>query len=235
MHRFFIARVEETLRFSNDDLHHAQRVLRMRKGERFEAILDGVVYAATLLETEPWTFTLHEEIPSTFELPFELSFFYVIPKGDKWTWVLQKAVEMGVHHLIPVHSTYSVVHWEKEDFERKRNRFEAIVKEATMQSKRTRLMHVHAPRTFDEMVSQSFDQKWIASEHDRQTLIPSDFKILKGSRIAVLVGAEGGFSVEEVTQAKQHQWQPLSLGSRILRTETAALVALAYVTKGQDQ
>jgi 16S rRNA (uracil1498-N3)-methyltransferase len=180
---------------------------------------------------EPFLFTLGSIIDDNRELPFHLTLLYGVPKGDKWTWVMQKAVELGVHELIGFHSQYSVVHWTKDDVDRKQARYQAIIKEATMQSKRTSIMQASRYLAFKDVLTLPFDHCFIASEHDRDVQ-PTALSFPKASRVAVLVGSEGGFSVEEVALAKQKGWQPLGLGPRILRTETAAIVAIARVSLG---
>jgi 16S rRNA (uracil1498-N3)-methyltransferase len=231
MHRFFAIGSLSHPTLSEDDLHHARRVLRFAIGEQFECVVHGHVHHATVTSLEPFLFTLGTMLVDNRELPFHLTLLYGVPKGDKWTWVMQKAVELGVHELIGFHSQYSVVHWTNDDVLRKQARYEAIIKEATMQSKRTMFMQATRYLAFKDVLALPFDYCYIASEHDRdvQTIIKS---FPKASRVAVLVGSEGGFSIEEVALAKQKGWQPLGLGPRILRTETAAIVAIARLTLG---
>lgn len=231
MHRFFAIGSLSNPTLSDDDMHHARRVLRFAIGERFECVIQDHVYEATMTSLEPFVFTIGTMRDDHRELPFHLSLIYGVPKGDKWTWVMQKAVELGVHELIGFHSQYSVVHWTNDDVLRKQARYQAIIKEATMQSKRTIFMQATRYLAFKDVLTLPFDYCYIASEHDRdvQPMIKS---FPKASRVAVIVGSEGGFSVEEVDLAKQKGWQPLGLGPRILRTETAAIVALARVCLG---
>ena len=232
MHRFFVEGTVQQFRLTSDDEHHALRVLRLKKDELIECVLDQVVYLARVSTLDPLHLTPLHPIEESNELPFHLTLLYVVPKGDKWPFVLQKAVELGVSEVIALHSAYSVVHWSKDDMKRKQERHDAIIREASMQSKRSCLMVCHRYISLHEALSLPFDYAFIASEHQKDTPTPFSMNtIQKGQKVALLVGSEGGFSLEEHHLAIAKGFISLSLGPRILRSETAVIVGLSYLTK----
>lgn len=232
MHRFFVEGTPDHLRLSPADTHHALRVLRLKQDEHIECVLDQTVYIARVSSLEPLVLVTVERKEENHELPFHLTLLYVVPKGDKWSFVLQKAVELGVHEVIALHSTYSVVHWSPNDMKRKQERHDAIIREASMQSKRSALMQCYRYFSLKDALSLSFDHAFIASEHELDAPNScSPHLIQPGQHVALLVGSEGGFSIEEHDFAKAKGFLPLRLGPRILRSETAVIVGLSYVTK----
>lgn len=233
MHRFFAETIGQTLTLSEADKHHALRVLRLKVGETIELAHDEVVTVMKIASLQPFVIQPLETKKESRELPFHLTLLYVVPKGDKWSFVLQKAVEMGVHEVIALQSHYSVVRWREADMKQKQDRHDAIIKEASMQSKRLRLMTCERLYSFDKAIDLPFDVKFIASEHDLDTPVKaSALQFQPGTRVALLIGSEGGFHPEEVVAAKAKGYQPLTLGPRILRTETAVIVGLSYLTLG---
>lgn len=232
MHRFFAEGTAQQLSLSEQDHHHAVRVLRLKKGEKIECVLDGLVYEVMIDSLEPLTLSTIREVDEHHELPFHLTLLYVVPKGDKWPFVLQKAVELGVNEVIALHSSFSVVHWSADTMKQKQARHDAIIREASMQSKRSKLMQCSTYLSFKQALTLPFNHAFIASEHDKDFKNPfTHAPFAQGERVALLIGSEGGFSLEEVAQAKDHGFQPLSLGPRILRSETAVIVGLSYLTK----
>lgn len=211
-----------------DDQHHLLNVLRVQVGEKIELLIDQKVYLGIIHSTKPLSISRLKHIETNPELPFTISLLYPVSKGDKFDWVVQKSTELGVDELIPCSSERSVVKWQKDDLDKKFARYGKMIREATLQSKRLRLMKMHRYLPLSQAIELSFDQKFIADEVVRDHSMPS-FQLQSGQHIAILVGPEGGFTDEELHLAKAQGYQSISLGPTILRTETAVIVALSLI------
>jgi 16S rRNA (uracil1498-N3)-methyltransferase len=225
------AQWQDRVILSEDSHHHLVNVLRVQPNEMIELVIDSFVYLAKVHQLKPLMIERLEKIESNHELPFLITLIYPVSKGERFDWVVQKATELGVHELIPCSSERTVVVWQKEDLQKKFQRYQRIIDEATLQSKREKKMKMDRYLHLDEAFLLSFDHRFIASEyhlHDTKTIasIPT---IAHGNNVAIVVGPEGGFSEKELQLAIHHQFQPISLGPTILRTETAVTVALSML------
>jgi 16S rRNA (uracil1498-N3)-methyltransferase len=237
MIRVYGVKTGNTLMVQDQDLFHLTSVLRIKLNETFELLHDHLVYRCLVTSVKPFAFTIMDTIEEQRELNHRLTLIYVIPKGEKLDWVIQKAVELGATSMILTQSTHSVVHWDTTLFEKKRIRFEKMISEATLQSKRTHAMQLLFIPTLKEATEVTFDLKLIASEHHLSTpsLASLTSMVRNVNSMSVLVGAEGGFTEEEVQFVLTKGYVPFSLGRRILRTETAAIVALAHLSYWSEQ
>ena len=165
----------------------------------------------------------HESVDR--ELPFELTLAIAIPKGDRQRWLIEKMVELGAERLVPLRTERSVVVPKEKTIEKLRR----TVIEATKQSGRNRLMEIAEPVDFSTMIEMADPEaiRWIA--HPGQTTISQKLaqRTITGSSVVVAIGPEGGFSDDEFSRAELSGWQPVGLGPRILRIETAALAVAA--------
>lgn len=226
MHRFFARKLgEKEAILSREESQHALRVLRMEKGDPCQAILDGSIFAAEILDTqEQVTLLLGEKLPSP-EASVRITLYQGLPKGDKMEYILQKCTEVGVDRFVPVLFSRCVVKWEKKDNEKKLPRWQRIVLEAAKQSGRARVPQVDAPVTVEELCRRM-------AGHEK-VLIPWEEEKGNGIRrfwqgekdVAIVIGPEGGMDEKEVEKMKGAAAVPVTLGPRILRTETAGLAA----------
>ena len=214
---------------SGDDEHHLVNVLRVLPGEKIELLIAGKVFLGVVQKTKPLQIEKLDHIDASHELPIRITLIYPVVKGEKMDWVVQKATELGVDELIPCSSERSVVHWDQHDLEKKWVRFQRIIKEATLQSKRETLMKMNRYINLSDAFKLDFSSKWIASESHLQSSIPNSLKFKKGSTISLVVGPEGGLSTNELTLAQTNGYQPFSLGPSILRSETAVIAALSIL------
>ncbi len=167
------------------------------------------------------------------ELPCEIYLFQALPKADKMELIVQKAVELGVHEIIPVAAKRCVVKLDEKKAAGKVNRWQGISEAAAKQSRRGVIPVVHAPVSFREAVetARDMDVRLIPYElakdmsHTR-SLIEA---VEPGQRIAVFIGPEGGFEESEIQAALAAGIEPVTLGRRILRTETAGLAVLSWL------
>jgi 16S rRNA (uracil1498-N3)-methyltransferase len=231
------AQWQDRVILSEDSHHHLVNVLRVQANEMIELVIDSSVYLSKVRQLKPLIIDRLEKINSNHELPFFLTLIYPVSKGERFDWVVQKATELGVYELIPCSSERTVVVWQPDDLSKKFSRYQRMIDEATLQSKREKRMKMDRYIPLAQALTLSFDHQLIASEYHLQDSssklnIPA---ISKGDHVAIVVGPEGGFSEQEIQFALSRQYQPLSLGPSILRTETAVTVALAMLRdRGMD-
>jgi 16S rRNA (uracil1498-N3)-methyltransferase len=205
-----------------EQLHYLRKVLRFRPGD-FCVVLNGLGKAwQGVFDGEGIVLKALQEPPG-YELPVHVKLACAVPKGDRWEWFLQKAVELGVMEIVPLQTERSVVKPQAE----KLGRWQAIVCEAAEQCERAVLPQVLAPITFADFLTQRAIGKALIctarGEH------PSLLSQRTTAPLTVLSGPEGGFSATEIAQAHSVGFQTVSLGKRILRAETAPLVALSWI------
>ncbi len=237
MYLFFADRAdigEKTARITGPDRNHIKNVLRLKAGDKIR-ISDGgkLCYNCRIdgFSDDAVQLTLLERDEDGTELPAEIVLFQGLPKGDKMELVIQKNVELGIRRIVPVATKRAVVRLDEKKAEAKVRRWNAISESAAKQSKRTVIPEVSPVMTFKEAIdsAEEFDCKLFPYENaegmafTRQVLS----KVRPGTRTAVFIGPEGGFDGEEVAYAKEHGFLPITLGRRILRTETAGFALLA--------
>ncbi len=241
MYHFFVdssAIGEGKVRITGADLNHMKNVLRMKLGEAV-LISDGTgkdynCQVETYTEGEGILEILSENEDSR-ELPSRIWLFQGLPKSDKMEVIIQKAVELGAAGVIPVATRNAVVKLDAKKAESKVRRWQAIAESAAKQSKRSYIPKVGAVMSLKEAFSyieeQKFDLCMIPYELEKgmdgtkQVLS----RLASGQQIAVFIGPEGGFDEEEIRLALEKNVIPVSLGKRILRTETAGPAILALL------
>ncbi|MBV6274412.1 16S rRNA (uracil(1498)-N(3))-methyltransferase [Alcaligenaceae bacterium CGII-47] len=210
--------------------HHALRVLRLRPGTTI-TLFDGTggEYTAQLQSDgkAAWADTAAFQ-PIERELPADLTLLQGMASGDKMDWIVEKAVEMGFTRVVPIAAQRSVLQLSGPRLEKRLQHWRHIVLSATEQCGRNQLMTVDAPASLAQALSTlSADVVLLCHPEDGRTLAQS---LPGGTRhITLLVGPEGGWSPTEIAQARQSGAIPLVLGSRVLRTETAAIALAAAV------
>ena len=167
------------------------------------------------------------------ELPSKVYLFQGLPKGDKMELIVQKAVELGVCEVIPVAMKRSVVKLDQKKAQKKCARWQEIAKSAAKQAGRGYIPKVHEVLSYREALAYSgqLDRVLLPYElaegmKETKKVITS---ILPGQSVGIYIGPEGGFEKEEVDQALEQSAEVITLGKRILRTETAGLAALAVL------
>lgn len=239
MHCFFVTpnQVEEGgCRITGQDVIHIRNVLRMKPGDKI-GIRDGISrnYICELEEIgedQVYARIVSEEKEDS-ELSSRIWLFQGLPKGDKMDWIVQKAVELGVYGIVPMATRRSVVKLDRKKEEAKLRRWNAIAESAAKQSGRMIVPKVEPVVSFSYgcLQMQKLDVGLIpyeltrGMEETRRTLA----RIRPGMEIGIMIGPEGGFDVEEVKEAVNAKICPITLGRRILRTETAGMAALAVL------
>lgn len=249
MHNFFISpeqlHKEGTVEILGPDVNHIRQVLRMKVGEQI-MVRDGYGYEYLCeiikISQEQVLADVLEMREIAAELPSEVWLFQCLPKGDKMELIVQKAVELGVSKIVPVSSRRCVVKLDKKKESSKVKRWKMIAESAAKQSGRGVIPEVLPVVGFSQALSmaEELDVRLIPYECAEE-LLKEQHKtpmqqtrerlssIQKGASIGVFIGPEGGFDKAEVEAALAADTTPLTLGKRILRTETAGLCILSVL------
>lgn len=239
MHRFFIqhSQIQDgRLYVEGADVNHIKNVLRMKPGDQVMASDgEGMQYLCALEAFErglAW-FRIVDTWKENRELSSKLCLFQGLPKSDKMELIIQKATELGVYELVPMVTGRTVVRLDEKKAEKKNARWNAIAEAAAKQSGRSRIPRVQEVMTFSEALAYAGDldvllipyEKAEGMEATRQAIEG----ILPGQSVGIFIGPEGGFEEGEVAQAMEKGAAPVTLGRRILRTETAGFVVLSML------
>lgn len=232
MQRYFASFDGVNFSFSNDDIFHISKVMRMKINDEIEVVSDDKLYLVKIVSFNPFNVSLIKEIKETHELGGNIRLFICLLKGDKTEFVIQKAIELGVKEIVLVESSRCVVHIDKNKKESKLIRFNKVVKEALEQSKRTKNVTINDIIDFKDIDKYKADISFIPYENSESTLLSlgDNLKDIKGKTINVIVGPEGGFSKEEVEYATKVGYKNITLGKRILRAETANIFIVSLLS-----
>ncbi len=232
MQRYFTSfKDEKNITISNDDIFHIVKVMRMKINDQFEINNDGDIYLAQINSLAPFSFKILKKIDENHELKTKITLLYCLPKGDKIDLVLQKATELGVNQIVLVNSSRCIAKINDENKEKKLARFNKIIKEATEQCKRNNLPALKDVIKFNEISNYQSDLNLIAYENSKMSNqeLKDLLRNFKGNTVTILIGAEGGFSKEEVEYALKNNFISISLGNRILRSETSVFNLLSIL------
>lgn len=231
-HRYFISEMRENLAFVyGEEARHMAKVMRMQVGE---ALLlcdqEGWDYQAqiTELSEEQVCCTILEKSRNPAEPMQDLVVYMALPKGDKLELIIQKCCELGVRRLVPFVSANCVAQKSKKD-DNKRARFQKISNEATKQCGRSIPMEVSATCSFGEMLLDLKTQEKNLLCYEYATAPLAEMGLAQCHSVGLIIGSEGGFTEREVSTIEETGADTISLGRRILRCETAAIVATALV------
>ncbi len=237
MYHFFAepeAFAEETVTITGQDAVHMTRVLRMKPGE--EILVSSTAGGDWMCRTEEFS---PEEVLCRIlyrceedrELAARIHLFQGLPKSDKMEMIIQKAVELGAYRIIPVATRNAVVKLDEKKAAQKVGRWNAIAESAAKQSKRSMVPEVAGVMKFAEALAEASDYALKLMPYENAEGIGATRRAVSsaapGTDIAVFIGPEGGFDPAEVEAAEAAGFYPVTLGKRILRTETAGLCILS--------
>lgn len=241
MQRFFVEphQIDEEahqIHILGSDVNHISNVLRMKQGEELW-ISDGgkKEYRCTIEDFSSDEVLLHiiyVQEPD-YELPSRIYLFQGLPKADKMELIIQKAVELGAYEVIPVETKRCVVKLDGKKATKKVERWKQIAESAAKQSKRMLIPNVHEVLTFKEALkyAEAMDIRLIPYELAKGMQETKEIlaDIQPGQSVGIFIGPEGGFEEKEVETAISEGAKPITLGKRILRTETAGLAILSVL------
>lgn len=235
MHRFFIPQLYAAEMVIKDvDAKHISKVLRMQPGDKLQIVSDDGVTAyaeITSLQADSVTVKCVEKLAESHEPSVKITLAQGLAKGEKMDFIIQKAVEMGASSIVPVAMEHSVVRLEGAKAEKKVERWQKIAEAAAKQSKRDIIPQVQPVQTMQQMLANNdLQHKIIAYEcEDRLGLKTALQSYDNLQELLLIIGPEGGISEFELELARKNGAVPVSLGKRILRAETAGVVALSAI------
>ena len=230
--RFFVDEVREgRAQIEGDEAHHLSRVLRVEAGQRFEISDNQSVYLAQIeaVRKDLVTFSIVDRIVAD-EPQVRITLLASLIRFERFEWMIEKATELGVEHIIPVQADRSEKGLDLAARKRKA-RWSRIAREASEQSRRARLTAIADAARLSVALASEIPHRF-ALDEDRAA--PPILRTLperraSGDQVAMAVGPEGGWTPREQTLLLEKGWKPVSLGPTILKTETAVVAALAIV------
>ena len=235
MHRFFIPQLYAAEMVIKDvDAKHISKVLRMQPGDKIQIVSDdGVTAIAEIvsLQADNVVVKCLEKLAESHEPSVKITLAQGLAKGEKMDFIIQKAVEMGASSIVPVAMEHSVVRLEGAKADKKVERWQKIAEAAAKQSKRDIIPQVQHVQTMQQMLANNdLQHKIIAYEcEDRLGLKTALQSCDNLQELLLIIGPEGGISEFELELARKNGAVPVSLGKRILRAETAGVVALSAI------
>ncbi len=242
MHQFFVAPEQinindKSVTIIGADVNHVRNVLRMKPGEEISVSngQDGREYRCGIrsMEEDRIVCELRFIKEDKVELPARVYLFQALPKADKMELIIQKAVELGVYRIIPVAARRCIVKLDERKAASKIQRWQGIAEAAAKQSKRAVIPEVTGVSGFEEAVrtASAMDVRLIPYElaEDMSKTKEQIGALQPGQEIAVFIGPEGGFEEAEIALALSNGVEPITLGKRILRTETAGMTVLSWI------
>ncbi len=240
MSRFYVSasQVEDDRIFiEGDDFNHIKNVLRMKAGEGFIVCADdGRAYDVTVMgfEDKRVICQVTAEIEDGAELPCRITLYQGLPKKDKMELIIQKAVELGASEIVPVMMKRTIVKLDDEKKEAKKiERWQTIAEEAAKQSGRGIIPKVRGVVTYKEALDLSKENVYNVIPYEKAEDIVKSSEVMKEAAekesVGIFIGPEGGIDEEELKTAMDAGIKPISLGKRILRTETAGLCTLSVL------
>lgn len=239
MQHFFVTPAQvrgDFIYIEGSDVNHMKNVLRMKTGEAL-MVSDGNNLSYRCLvdryEEGEAVLTIQEMFPSDTELSSKIYLFQGLPKQDKMELIVQKAVELGVYQVIPVAMKRSVVKLDEKKAQKKIARWQQIAESAAKQAGRGYIPEVRQVMSYPDAVAYAADLDVVLLPYELAEGMKATKeligKIRPGQSVGVFIGPEGGFEKDEVERAVQAGAKSITLGKRILRTETAGLTVLSIL------
>jgi 16S rRNA (uracil1498-N3)-methyltransferase len=239
MAKFFVDRQaiqEDTILITGTDVNHIKNVLRLsenkdilindRQGNDYKCIINKI-------DTDVVVAKIEQIIACETEPAVETVLFQSLIKGEKMEFVIQKSIEIGVTKIIPLYTERCIVKIESEKkMQNKLERWNKIAESAAKQSKRGIIPEIGTPIMFKEgilLAKNNLEVSCIPFENEQKHHIKTFLRSSNFQSIGIFIGPEGGFTQEEILFAEQEGVLPITLGKRILRSETAGLVVLANI------
>ena len=232
MQRYFVSKENENFILSNSDFHHVKDVMRIKNDGQLICVYENKSYLCSINYFENgYKINVIEEITKDVELNKKVILYQAVIKNDKFDLVIQKATELGVTDIVPTIFSRSVVKVDDSKKDNKLNRYEKIVKEACEQSHRLVLPVIHNYQKVKTIKLDEDTLGLIAYENngDYASFKNALLDVDKYNKVAIVIGPEGGFSNDEVDYLVKNGFKNISLGKRILRSETASMYALSVI------
>lgn len=243
MPKFFVTNQDiknKQIMIIGNDVNHIKNVLRKKQGD-FITICNKDIskdYLCEIIKLEEHKIQckIIEELKSNAESNVQISIWQGLPKADKMEWIIQKAVELGVYDIMPIEMKRCVVKLKDKDKKKKQERWQKIAEVAAKQSGRNRIPSIKDINSIKNICNlcQEYDIVLVAYEKEKENKLRYELEKLSKAnnhnwRIAILIGPEGGIDETEIEELKKNNVKIVTLGNRILRTETVALSLLSII------
>ena len=230
---FYKGLLADTIEITGSDAHHLMHVMRAKAGQEVTVVDDEGSVACmemTAFREDAVTLVLKERLAANTESPLELVLAQCLLKADKMDYVVQKAVELGVTEIVPVKSHNCVVRYDAKKAAARQARWQKIAEEAAKQCGRTALTEVAPITDLSSLLKENSGTEdteiVFCYENEDETTVKSCLQAAKGKRLILLIGPEGGFTLDEAQAVQEAGGKAVTLGPRILRAETAAVAAV---------
>jgi 16S rRNA (uracil1498-N3)-methyltransferase len=239
MFRLFIKKISlenNVCRLTNDEFHYLSRVCRLSNGEKLILIVDEkecLKIQVDRLKNNQIDFTLLSK-ESIVTSPIEIILFQCLPKGDKFSEIINNCTQLGCNKIIPVISSRSIVKLDAKKMISKLERWKQIAKQASQQSGQNKIVKIEQPIILKDikLSSLNIDHFFVPWEEEKDVSLKYALSTINMSspiRIGLFIGPEGGLSNEEVSLLKEWGGKPITLGSSIFRTEIASTVCISQI------
>ena len=235
MYKFFVNEEqikEDKINIIGEDINHIKNVLRLQKEDELcicsKQTFKSYICKIISINNDNITCQIEEQIEETTESDVYIHIFQGLPKADKFENIIQKSTEIGVKEITPVIMKRTIVKLDEKDKIKKLDRWKKITEVASKQSKRDILLKVNNVINFENIfeIIKEYDIVLVAYENEKETKLKDVLKNInnKNLKIAVIIGPEGGIDEKEIESCIKNKVISVTLGKRILRTETAPIV-----------
>lgn len=241
MQKFFVdeSQIEdEKIKIIGEDVKHIANVLRMQIGEQFlvgnNSTLETFLTEISHIEKDKVVVNIVEKMETQTESNVEIDLYQGLPKADKMELIIQKTTEIGVSKIIPVDMVRCIVKLDDKDAKKKIERWQKVAEGAAKQSKRGKIPKVENKIKLKDLKSKvnDYDIFLVAYEGENKNSLKEQLRMLNKNekyKIGILIGPEGGIDKEEIEMLKGENVKIVTLGKRILRTETAPIVVVSNI------
>lgn len=230
MQRYFAKdQIDDKFILEDSDYHHIKNVMRMKINEEVEVVYNNELYIGKIENLNPVTILNQKKLNRKKENKPEITLYIPLVKEQKMDYILQKATELGVDNIVPIEVERSIIKLTEDKYLKKRQRWQKICKEASEQSKRITIPNIGFLQSLDNLKSEK-GVKLVCSTQEKTKNLKNIVKSNKYcDKISVVIGPEGGLSLEEEKTLQNYGFIPVTLGSRIMRVETVPLFILSAI------
>ena len=231
MQRYFSKTIDKDYLILEDtDIHHIKNVMRNKIGDKIECIYNKTLYICEIIDTNYNKVKIVEKKEEDNESKQDVAIAIALVKEQKMDLILQKLTELGITKIIPVSMERSIVKLDDKKFQKKKERWEKICKEAAEQSKRNVIPEITDIHTIKQLANLPYEQKFICSTRNQKNLVNNYLQTKEAyATMLFVIGPEGGISPKEEDLLESFGYIPITLGNRIMRVETAAIYIASII------
>jgi 16S rRNA (uracil1498-N3)-methyltransferase len=230
MQRYFVNKKDDKIVFSNSDINHIKKVMRMKNNDIIEIVLDDVEYKATIINIENLDIKIEEQIKRTNKNKQKITIAQALLREQKWDFIIQKLTELDVYEIIPLNLERCNIKIDNKKEINKQNRWKTIAKEASEQSHRNYIPNIDKISMLNDIFEKKYDLKIFCSTNEKLNHIKNVLQNTKKyDNIIIVIGPEGGLTLKEENLMLKNDFIKVTLGDTILRTETAPIYVLSVI------